>query len=197
MIYYKIRRKSDGVFHPFERRTKQKQDSFYRQYASAVDWYNGMGWDGDMDAALKRWRERKVINWHYRHSTEEEMREAWKKRPTYDSIELVKFGPTGEVVIWSGPGKCELTKKEADKLEPVGAAPLTAVQKQAGIRDEIGPMLDKIDDAEKTLKSGQVYDVGALFAEIDMKKTKLSAALDELEKRSTEMHKLVNKILLS
>lgn len=198
MIYYKVRRKSDGAFHPFERRTKQKQDSFYRQYRSAVDWYNGMGWDGDEQKLREKYRNKTAKNnWIYHYYTTEDSYVAyWKKVPTYDDIELVKFGPEGEVVIASGV-KCALSKKEADKLKPSGAAPLTLIQKQAGIRDEIGPMLDKIDSAQETLTAGKLYDVGALFAEIDMKKTKLAAALEELEKRSTELHGIVNKILLS
>lgn len=188
MIYYKVRRKSDGAYYPWHRKTKNKMDKFYQQYGSAVDWYNGMGWDGDEQKLRERYKEKRYN--HYYYKTEDAYVRYWKSVPTYADIELVKFGLTGEVVLASGV-RCTLSKKEADAIEPTGIAPLTGTQKQAGIRDEIGPLLDKIDEAEAALASGKSFNSDALYAEVELKEYKLQAALEALTERHAKLREKV------
>ena len=188
MIFYKVRRKSDGQIYPFDRESTRQMDMFYRQWSSARDLYNGIGWDGDLDKRLAAWRSRRM-SWH---KTEEEFKGWMLAMPTYPQIELVKYGPGGEIVVWSG-SKCELTKKEADKLEPVGKEPLPDNKKNAGIRDEIGPLLDKIEEAKRGLGSKQI-DFDLLFTEIDFKSSKLKAAVEELEAQADALRAGIEKI---
>ena len=188
MIFYKVRRKSDGQFYPFG----SKSETFFRMPYKAVEMFNYAGWDGDFDKALNKWRQQK-FHYSWQGETEEKYLAYLKARAVYTEIELVKFGPGGEIVCWTG-SRCELTKKELDAMQPGGVAPLTKKQKQAGIRDEIGPLLDKIEHTRAKLGKDKSIDIDLLLSEIDLKTSKLKAAADELQQQTDLLRADIEKI---
>ncbi len=104
---------------------------------------------------------------------------------SYVELELVKFGSGGEVVVWTG-SKCTMTNEEAKAIIPAGVGEPTRLQRQAGIREEIGSILDEIDAAEEALETNNVSGLDKLEATVELKKTKLQAALEELNMRYDE-----------
>ncbi len=209
MIFFKIRRKSDGEFYPFDR-GKRKKEMFYRMASKAVELYNHIGWDGDLQRNLEEFREverayplggkgsyyerRKCgSRWRYIES-EQNLVTVLDHKITYNEIELVKFGPNGEIVVCSGV-ECTLTTKEIAKLEPGGVAPLTRAERNAGIRDEIGVLLEKIEAAESHLSAGKAYAIDSLLTEMELKETKLKIALEELTSRNSNLRKIIKEFV--
>lgn len=162
-FYYKIRRKSDGKF-------------------SKGGYYSHFGRLGKAYSVFHH----AVKNYNFCGNSE-----SWytkKQIPEFDKYELVKFGPGGEIVVWTG-SLCTLTGEDVKKIEPNSLA-------QAGIRDELGLLIDKISEAEAAISTGKSFEFDALFSEIDVKRFKLQAALDELIKRDTELRARINKVYI-
>jgi hypothetical protein len=158
--FYKIRRKADGKFSKGGYWVRfGRLGKAYSMFGAAITQFNICG-GGDR----------------------------WNPRDAYAEHELVKFGPGGEIIVWTG-SKCTLTSKDGARFEPNS-------MRTAGIKDELGELVDKIDAAQEAIKAGQSFEFDALFSEIDVKQFKLQAALDELAIRNSELRASIKKIYL-
>lgn len=110
----------------------------------------------------------------------------------YKEIELVKFDQQGEVVVWTDT-RCILSDEDAKKMVP--NSHLNPRQLQAGIRDEIGPLLDKFDEAEESFSAGNKFNYDELYASADLKEYKLRAALDELVIRRENLGNKISNMI--
>ena len=186
MLYYKVRRKSDGLF------ARNSVDCRYggsgKYVGKSAKKKNGLpnGWGIGQVYSDKAFMDIRRLynglgagsyNWNTRTHNPNE---PGSSGLLYKDIELVKYGPNGEIVVWTDT-ECKLTKAEADAFIPTGNAPLTFHERKAGIRDEVGVLLDEIDQAEKDLTQGKAFDMMGLTAKIEIKRIRLLQAAEELK----------------
>lgn len=180
MIYYKVRRKSDGKFaRNYHTRSIDGggwgvgQAYSERAFRDVVRLYNSIG--GRNSTYVKD-----PITGHYNSVPVPQ---------SYDQLELVKFGPGGEVIVWAG-SRCTMTPEEAAKITPDS-------QRQAGIQEEIGDLLEQIEAANLALDAKKIkgLKLDKLFADIEFKDSKLKAAIEELAIRTANLRERINSIM--
>ena len=171
--YFMVRRKSDGKYAKGGNYPRfGKKGKMYSMAGFAVEQFNICG----RGAYLGHTGGTPGNPWAHKYAENE-----------YKDYELVKFGDGGEVILWTG-SRCTLTSKDIKKIKPNS-------RQVVGIRDEIGGLLDQIEEAEKKLKAGKPCTVDTLLAEIEVKESKLNAALEELTERKQNLRDMIKKIM--
>lgn len=185
MIFYKVRRKADGLF------ARNGVSCIYGAHGKKgktglpSGWGVGQVYSEKAFLSIRRLYNQlggPASNWN---NTTREYEPITPTRPgssglLYKDIELVKYGPGGEIVVWTDT-RCRLTPEEAKKFIPTGSAPLTGNERRAGLSDEMGVILGEIEAAEKDLTAGKAFDIEGLSAKIEIKRMRLASAIEELD----------------